>query len=46
MVIKTFKLAKISTFIGASFSMFSVGFGASRYGFNIDLGFFWIEVSW
>jgi hypothetical protein len=46
MVIKTFKIAKIQTFIGASFGMFSVGFGVSTYGFNFDLGFFWIEVTW
>jgi hypothetical protein len=46
MVIKSFRIAKINTFIGASFGMFSVGFGVSTYGLNIDLGFFWFEVSW
>ena len=46
MVIKTFKIAKVQAFIGASFGMFSVGFGVSTYGLNLDLGFFWIEVTW
>lgn len=32
--------------MGFSFKGFGLGFSVHKYGFNIDLGFFWIIVEW
>lgn len=47
MVVKRFEIGKyLGAYVGFSMKNFSLGFGLSRYGFNIDLAFVWIEVQW